>query len=304
MSDQIKKFLLEDRSVRVSAVELQDVWQAALLRQTHAPAIEHLLGELMGAAALLTSSIKFDGSLLLQLQGQGSVRLIVVECRADMSMRATVRAGSEPLADEEGLRDIINPDGQGRFSVIINPPKTEAGRLQQPYQGIVSADTENVAQAIEQYMTQSEQLDTRLWLHVSSECVRGLMLQRMPVSGGIDSTTAEQALETWEHALALCSTLTPQEMAETDIETLLQRLFWERPVISLETKDAHWHCGCTRERVQTMLKSLGRTEVDDILDKESIVEITCEFCAERYTFDAQQVADLFASDTPISGTLH
>ena len=291
MSDQIKKFLLDDRSARVSAVEMEHVWYEATSRHQFAPAVRDLLGELMAAAALLASNLKFEGSLLLQLQGQGPIRLIVVECRADMSMRATVKLGQTTLTDQTGLRALINPDGQGRFSVILNPPKDAVN--QHPYQGIVALESDSLAQAIMQYMEQSEQLSTQLWLSVTPDRISGLMLQRMPSTGGTPSTGSEQAQSSWEEAQMICSTLTQDELGLTPCDDLLARLFWQRPVLSLESKPIHWHCGCTRERVSSMLRSLGQGEVQEIINNEGQVEVTCEFCGERYEFNQDQAMNLF-----------
>ena len=291
MSDQIKKFLLDDRSARVSAVEMEHVWYEATARHQLEPAVRDLLGELMAAAALLASNLKFEGSLLLQLQGQGPIRLIVVECRADMSMRATVKLGETALTDQAGLRALINPDGQGRFSVILNPPK-DAVNLH-PYQGIVALESDSLADAIMQYMEQSEQLSTQLWLSVTPDRISGLMLQRMPSTGGTPSTSSEQAQSSWEEAQMICSTLKADELAQTPCDDLLARLFWQRPVMSLESRTIHWHCGCTRARVSSMLRSLGQGEVQEIINNEGQVEVTCEFCGERYEFNQAQATSLF-----------
>ena len=301
MSDQIKKFLLDDRSARVSAVEMDHVWHEATARHQLAPAVRDLLGELMAAAALLASNLKFEGSLLLQLQGQGPIRLIVVECRADMSMRATVKLGQVAVTDQVGLRALINPDGQGRFSVILNPPK-DAVNLH-PYQGIVALDSDSLAQAIMQYMEQSEQLSTQLWLSVTPDRISGLMLQRMPSTGGTLSATHEQAQSSWEEAQMICSTLSPEELGNTPCDDLLARLFWQRPVLSLESKTIHWHCGCTRERVSAMLRSLGQAEVQEIISHEGQVEVNCEFCGERYGFDQTQAMSLFTEQDDSGGHL-
>lgn len=291
MSDQIKKFLLEDRSARVSAVEMDQVWLEAIERHQYPAAVQDLLGQLMCSAVLLASNLKFDGALLLQLQGQGPIRMIVVECRADMSVRATVKLGDSALQEQSGLRALVNPDGQGRFSVILTPPKESSLH---PYQGVVPLDSDSVAHAIEQYMLQSEQLSTRLCLSVTPQRISGLMVQKMPGTGGI-AVDEEQAESSWEHALAVSSTVTPEELATVSSDDLLGRLFWERPVLSLESRPIHWHCGCTRERVASMLRSLGQSEVQDILAQEGRVKVTCEFCGESYQFDDQQATQIFAS---------
>lgn len=290
-SDALKKFLLEDRSVRVIAVSLDKTWQAAQTHQDECPAIRQLLGDLMVCAALLAANLKFEGSLLLQLRGNGPVKLIVVECRHDMSMRATARLRRRPESSEVGLKSLLNADGQGQFSVILNPPRDTPGA--QPYQGIVPLTGESVTEALETYMQQSEQLHTRLWLSSSPQRLAGLLVQRMPVTGGAGSVDAPSAEASWQHVQAMCETLSANEMDAVDIDTLTHRLFWQTAVVSLEQMPVVWRCGCNRERVANMLRSLGQEEVDEIVAEQGAVTVTCEFCATPYAFDAVDAAALF-----------
>lgn len=296
-SDVLSKFLLEDRSARVIAVQIEQAWAEALTHQPQSPAVRSLMGELMAAATLLSANLKFDGSLLLQLQGNGAVKLIVVECRQDMSLRATVKLHRAPTSSEVGIQGLLNHDGQGRFSVILNPPRDNPGR--QPYQGVVPLTGESVAQLLEDYMRQSEQLDTRIWLAANDSRVAGLLLQRMPFEGGLATAPAQQLQQSWEHAQALCETVKADELLATDSQTLLHRLFWQTPVVGLETTNMTWHCGCTRERVASMLRSLGQDEVDSIIAERGDVEVICDFCATPYRFDQVDALALFkgVSDT-------
>lgn len=295
-SDCLSKFLLQDRSARVISVQIDEVWQTAQLHQPPSEPIRHLLGELIAAATLLTANLKFDGSLLLQLQGNGVVKLIVVECRQDMSLRATIKLNHAPQNDQTGLQSLLNADGQGRFSVILNPPRDTPGR--QPYQGIVPLSSPSVAQVLEDYMRQSEQLETRIWLGTSANRLGGLLLQRMPSDGGKAGASAQVLTDSWDHAVALCDTIQSHELVQLDSDTLLHRLFWETPVVGLESSAITWRCGCDRERVAAMLRSLGQQEVDDIIAQQGQVEVTCEFCGTPYRFDAVDAVALFKSVSP------
>ncbi len=297
-SDCLNKFLLHDRSARVISVQIEQVWQTAQLHQSPSPAVRNLLGELVAAATLLTANLKFDGSLLLQLQGNGAVKLIVVECRHDMSLRATIKLNHSPEDDQAGLQSLLNADGQGRFSVILNPPRDNPGR--QPYQGIVPLSSDTVAEVLEDYMRQSEQLETRIWLAAATTRVGGLLLQRMPHDGGTAVASSQALAASWEHAQALCDTIEARELVDLDSEVLLHRLFWETPVIGLERASLSWRCGCDRDRVAAMLRSLGQQEVDDIIAEQGQVEVTCEFCATPYRFDAVDAAALFKPVSPES----
>ncbi|HWK72094.1 MAG TPA: Hsp33 family molecular chaperone HslO [Burkholderiaceae bacterium] len=295
MKDQFKKYLLPDHSARIQAVRLSEAWQTGLAHQSYPDCVQRLLGELLAASILLASNIKFDGSLVLQLQGDGPVALIVVECNTDLSVRATVslREGHEVPADGT-LQTLLNADGNGRFIVVLDPGRETTGM--QPYQGVVPLEGESVAQVLESYMRNSEQLDTRLWLAADSTLAAGLLLQRLPSQGGTQASTGHSPDETWERVGHLAATLKRDELLELDIDTLIHRLFWEEHLIALEEQEVRWHCPCTRERVAGMLRGLGRQEIEDILSEHEHVDIVCNFCGKPYRFDAVDCAGLFVDN--------
>jgi molecular chaperone Hsp33 len=302
-SDQIKKFLLQDKSARVIATSIEQAWQDAITHQTNSEPVLQLLGELVAAATLLAANLKFDGALLLQMQGQGAVKLLVVECRHDMTIRATVKLRREPQTHETGLQALLNADQQGRFVVILNPPKDQPTR--QPYQGVVPLRGDTVAEVLEDYMGQSEQLLTRIWLSARPDRVAGLLLQRMPHDGGLETVDEAQTAQSWQTAEAICETISSDELVSISTDTLLHRLFWESPVINLEETPIVWHCGCDRARVAGMLRSLGVDEVNSIVKEQGQVTVTCEFCGTPYVFDPIDATALFESGLPDSRpTLH
>lgn len=298
MSDQLKKFLFEDRSVRIESVHIHQAWQAAQAHHSYPPSVAALLGELVAASTLLAATLKFDGSLLLQLQGDGAIALMVVECRADMSVRATVKLRDRPLPIQRDLQSLLNPGGTAKFIVVLDPPKNTLGR--QAYQGIVPLEGESIAQALEQYMLRSEQLKTRIWLAANTEHCAGLLLQRLPLQGGHEQSASSDAEESWRRAQRLAETVSPGEMLEVTQETLLHRLFWEETLLIFEEKSIVWQCSCTRERVADMLRMLGRAEVQDILETQGNIEVACEFCGQPYLFDGVDSALLF--QPLVSGT--
>lgn len=296
MDDLLKKYLFDTRNVRVQAVRLHDTWKQAQAQQTHPACVTRLLGELVAAATLLAANLKFDGSLVLQIQGDGPVALLVVECRSDLSLRATVkvREGHEVPADGT-MQSLLNANGQGRFIVVLDPANKVPG--QQPYQGIVPLEGDTVAEALQHYMKASEQLDTRLWLAANDDVAAGLLLQRLPDHGGHETGDASPA-ETWERAQVLAGTLNTEELLATDTDTLIHRLFWQETLLVFEPAPVRWFCPCTRERVASMLRTLGQTEIDSILAEQGKVEVHCDFCGKPYAFDAVDCTGLFASGTP------
>ena len=294
-SDTLKKFLFDDRSVRVESVRIEHAWLSAQAHHQHPAPVTALLGELVAASTLLAANLKFDGSLLLQLQGDGAIALMVVECRADLSIRATVKMRDRPLPAESDLQAMLNPGGTAKFIVVLDPPKHTPGR--QAYQGIVPLEGNTVAQALEQYMLRSEQLHTRIWLAADALHCSGLLIQRLPLQGGAQQTEIETADESWARAQHLAQTLTPAEMLSTDQDTLLHRLFWQETLLVFESQPITWKCSCTQERVADMLRMLGKAEVDDILQEQGKVEVACEFCGLPYVFDALDTEALFQTTT-------
>lgn len=300
MSDQLKKFLSQDRSVRIESVHIHQAWQSAQAHHSYPPSVAALLGELVAASTLLAATLKFDGSLLLQLQGDGAISLMVVECRADMSIRATVSLRDRPLPIQRDLQSLLNPGGTAKFIVVLDPPKNTLGR--QAYQGIVPLEGDSIAQALEQYMLRSEQLDTRIWLAADTEHCTGLLLQRLPLQGGNQQAEVLSADESWQRAQRLAETLTNKEMLEVTQDTLLHRLFWEETLLTYDARPITWQCCCTRERVADMLKMLGRAEVEDILETQGKIEVACEFCGQPYLFDEVDSAMLFKPPAPGAGS--
>ncbi|WP_454693792.1 Hsp33 family molecular chaperone HslO [Achromobacter aegrifaciens] len=296
MTDQLKKYLTEDRSVRIQAVRLEATWKAVQANHDYPPAITHLLGELVAASTLLAANIKFDGSLVLQIQGDGPIALLVVECRNDLSLRATVkmREGHEVPSDGD-MQSLLNPGGNGRFIVVLDPQRKLPG--QQAYQGIVPLQGDTVAEALQHYMKASEQLDTRLWLAANADHATGMLIQRLPYHGGSDAPalTEQNAAETWDRACALAGTIKHDELLATDIDTLIHRLFWEETLVAFDPLAVRWHCPCTRERVASMLRTLGQEEVNSILAERGQVEVSCDFCGKPYKFDSVDCATLFSA---------
>lgn len=293
MSNQLKKYLFQDNTVRVQAVRLTDAWQDGLVHQHFPDSVRQMLGELVSAAVLLASNIKFDGSLVLQLQGDGPVALIVVECNVNLEIRATatLREGVDIPANAT-LQTLLNANGKGRFIVVLDPNRETSDM--QPYQGIVPLEGDTVAQVLEGYMRNSEQLETRLWLSANGLCSAGLLLQRLPGHGGKVTATAQE--ETWQRAVILAETLQMHELLDLGSDELVQRLFWEEALLAFEPQAVRWHCPCTRERVGNMLRMLGEAEIESILSERDKVDVSCNFCGKPYHFDAIDCASLFTEN--------
>ena len=297
MTDTLQKFLFEETPVRGELVELSETWRQVQSRRTYPKAVKTLLGEMLAAAALLSANLKFNGSIVMQIHGDGPVRLLVIECDSDLRLRATAKMAEDAtIGDDATLPELVNVNGQGRFVITLDPKDKLPG--QQPYQGIVPLDGDTVATVIENYMLRSEQLDTRLWLAADDNVSRGLLLQKLPNSGG-KTVAVSDDIETWDRAVMLASTLRNQELLSTDIDTLMRRLFWEETIRVFDPAHPHFHCTCNREKVGNMLKMLGKPEVDSALDELGLLAIDCDFCGQHYEFDKVDCAQLFAVETTV-----
>ncbi|MBZ0096345.1 MAG: Hsp33 family molecular chaperone HslO, partial [Sulfuricella sp.] len=237
----MQRFVFEHAAVRGEIVRLDATWKAVLERRDYPPALRTVLGELMAAAALLSATLKFSGSLIMQIQGGGPVRLLIVECGADLTMRAMAHWDGD-LAEGAALPELV---GEGRFVITIDPKK---GR--QTYQGIVGLEGGSVAAVLENYMQRSEQLDTRIWLAADSHGAAGLLLQKMPDGPEADT-------DAWNRAALLGTTVKPRELLDLPAREIIHRLFHEEDIRLFDSGPVHFGCTCSRERVANTLRMLG-----------------------------------------------
>lgn len=298
--DILQKFIFDNAAVRGELVEISNAWREIQSRHDYPKAVKGLLGEMVAAAALLSANLKFNGSIVMQIFGDGPVKLLVVECDAELHLRATAKLSpGATVPDDASMAQLLNVGGQGRFVITLDPKDKVPG--QQPYQGVVPLVGEDVATVIENYMLRSEQMDTKLWLAADDNVARGLLLQKLPrnsnIEGQVEQATEEEDIETWNRALALGGTLQQKELLEADVATLLKRLFWEETIRVFDPLHPEFHCTCSREKVGNMLKMLGKEEVDSALHDLGQLAINCDFCGKHYEFDAVDCAQLFAADT-------
>lgn len=299
--DTLQKFIFDNAAVRGELIDISATWREVQARHDYPAPVKKLLGQMTAAAALLSANLKFNGSIVMQIHGDGPVNLLVVECDAELRLRATAKLNADAVvADDATLTTLLNAHGKGRFVITLDPLDKVPG--QQPYQGIVPLDGDDVATVIENYMLRSEQLDTKLWLAADDNVSRGLLLQKLPYHGGKAEATPvseEDALETWNRAVILGSTLKEQELLETGIDVLIQRLFWEETIRVFDPLHPQFHCSCTREKVGNMLKMLGREEVESVIEELGQVAVDCDFCGKHYAYDKVDCAQLFASSDPV-----
>ena len=308
---QLHKFLFDGLPVRGMLVQLTDVWQEVLKRRAsnqetgaYPEPVRRLLGEMTAASVLMQSNIKFNGALVMQIFGDGPLKLAVVEVQPDLSLRATGKVVGD-IGNSHGLADMVNVHNQGRCAITLDPLNKLPG--QQPYQGVVPLFDDHgkrlhqFSQVLEHYMLQSEQLDTTLVLAANDTTAAGLLIQRLPVMGegnlSARATAADEDQigknEDYNRIAILAASLQADELLNLDADTILRRLFWEETLVRFEPLSPQFACSCNRERVSQMIRSLGIEETESILAERGDVEVGCDFCGQQYRFDPIDAAGIF-----------
>lgn len=282
MSDSTQRFLFDNSDVRGEMVELDQSYREVLARHQYPAPVAALLGELLAAAALLCGTLKFDGILTLQARSSGALPLLMVECTSERQVRGIARYEDIPAA-ATSLRELMP---EGVLAITVDPTNG------QRYQGVVSLDGDNLAGCLSVYFEQSQQLPSHFWLAADGERARGLLLQQLPVDRLPDP---DERAAAWEHVVTLADTLSVAEMLQTSNEVLLHRLYHQEDVRLFDAQPLQFHCNCSRERSAGALVSLGEQDALQLLaERGGSVEIDCQFCNERYLFDAADVSQLFA----------
>ncbi len=312
---ELHKFIFEGLPVRGAIVRLDGAWREMLARRAanttsgaYPVPVRELLGEMAAAGVLMQSSIKFNGALVLQIFGDGPLRLAVAEVQSDLSLRATAAiTGAVPQG--AGLAALVNVAGGGRCSITLDPKDKFPG--QQPYQGVVpltdahERPLSSMSEVLAHYMRQSEQLEATLVLAADDQVAAGLLIQRMPMQGeanlggSLGESAAHGADEEYNRIATLAASLTREELLTLDVETVLRRLFWQENIARFSPQQGEtgprFSCSCSRERVSRMLETLGRAEAESILAEQGQIEVGCEYCGQQYRFDAVDAAQIFAA---------
>lgn len=319
---ELHKFVFEGLPVRGMIVRLTDAWQEVLRRRAANRAtgaypvpVQTMLGEMLAAATLMQSNIKFDGALVLQIFGDGPVPVAVAEVGPDLGLRgaATIKGLVSPDGD---LGSLVNLNGHGRCAITLDPRTRQPG--QQAYQGVVPlADARHakftrVSEMLAHYMLQSEQLETCLVLAADANLAAGLLIQRLPgqgmgnLSGSMVERVddGEEVEDAYQRIALLASSLKQEELLTLDVDTILRRLFWQEALQRFEplvgSQGPHFSCSCSRERVARMILGLGQAEAEAILAERGDIEVTCEFCAAQYRFDAIDAAQVFTDASQLA----
>lgn len=278
--DQFQRFIFEDSQVRGAWVKLNDSYSEIGNQAPYPASVRRMLGESLAASVLMSSTLKFEGTLSLQAQGSGPLRTLMAECSHDRFIRGLARY-DEHAVTEDSLDALL---GEGRMAITISPDKG------QRYQGVVPREEENLAGCLEEYFERSEQIPTSFFLFADENCSAGLMLQKMPGN-------TEQDSDLWERLNHLASTVEAEELLGLDSETVLHRLFHEETVRLFDAEPVAFRCSCSRERTLGALEAIGKEECYSILDEQDSIEMDCQFCHAHYRFDRNDIDHLFTGHT-------
>jgi len=287
--DSLERFVFEHAPIHGRVVHLDATWRAVIERREYPAALRDLLGEFMAAAALLTATLKFEGKLTMQVQGNGPVKLLVVECSSERVMRAIAQWQGD--IEPGPLSQLL---GDGRLVITIDPSNDK-----ERYQGVVTLEGETIAHVLENYFARSEQLATRLWLAADTDHAAGMLLQCLPDQESPDH-------DAWDRATHLGATLTREELLALPTRDILHRLYHEEDIRLFARVPVSFRCSCSRDRVEGVLQMLGEAEVRSILAEKGRVDVDCEFCGCHHQLDPVEIEQLFTlgRTTEIRPTRH
>ncbi|ATZ73717.1 Hsp33 family molecular chaperone HslO [Idiomarina sp. X4] len=264
-TDQLSRYTFNDHDVRGELVQLTSSYQTLIRGHNYPAAVQEVLGHMMAAVSLLTATLKFEGHIAVQLQGDGPLNFVAVNGNHKQELRGIARLRAE--LEGTDLRSMI---GKGQLIITLTPDTGER------YQGVVSGDADSIAEMLENYFEQSEQLHTKVWLHADGEHAAGMLLQRLPSSG--------QDLTGFEHLATLTDTITAQELYTVPAEELLHRLYHEETVHLYPAQPVSFVCGCSRDKTLDALASVKPEELKEILDRDGEIVMTCDYCLTEYVF--------------------
>ncbi|MDF1763178.1 MAG: Hsp33 family molecular chaperone HslO [Oleibacter sp.] len=274
-ADTLQRFSFDHTDIRGEVTHLHLSFQEILKRHTYPKVVARALGELLAATSLLSANLKFPGRLTLQIRLTGSITLLQAETDEQGQLRAIAR-----YADDVDETALSVTDGQ--MIITIEPDDG------QKYQGITAIEGGNIAAAMEEYFTQSEQLDSRFWLVCDGEQASGLMLQKLP-----SSHAKSEDPDAWDRISHLGSTVRDDELLHLDNETLLHRLYHEESLRLYPSSSVRFFCTCSKDRIGNALHQLGYDELTNIVAEQGKIAVTCEFCQQSYAFDQVQIDELF-----------
>ena len=277
----VQRFLFKELNIRGQHIQLQDSWQAMIKDRHYPQPIVKLLGELTAISVLLANGMKHQGRITMQIQGSGPITLLVVDVTHDLKIRGVAKTNRE-ITTESTLDELL---GDGQILMTLENTQT-----QHHFQSYVPREGDSVAQAFETYLSQSEQLPSKLWLAANEQSLGGVLIQKMPETDGHDE-------DGWDRVLHIATTVKEEELTTLDSEALLHRLFHEELIELFEAEEVLYECPQDKERVTNMLLSLGEEEVRKVLEEQGEIVIHNEMCNYHLRFNKDDIDELFSEES-------
>ncbi len=288
--DQLHRYLFENHAVRGELVTVSDTWQQMLQNHDYPLPVKNVLGELLVATSLLTATLKFDGDITVQLQGDGPLTLAVINGNNKQQMRGVARVQGE-VADDADLKTLV---GNGYLVITISPEDGER------YQGVVGLEGDTLAACLEDYFMRSEQLPTRLFIRTGDvdgkAAAGGMLLQVLPAQNAQE--------EDFNHLATLTETITAEELLNLPANDVLWRLYHEEEVTLYDPQDVEFKCTCSRQRCAEALKTLPEEEVNGIIEEDGEIDMHCDYCGSHYVFTAMDITALRNNAAPDAPHIH
>ena len=280
-ADNITPFVFDSLPVRGALISLSRSWRRMLRDHEYTEIVRETLGHAAAATGLIAQSLKFEGAITLQIQGSGGLRMLVMQCTSDLELRGMASTGEDMTAESFG--DLV----QNAHCAIT----VDAG--ERPYQGIVEMEQSSLADSLENYFARSVQVPSHVVLVSDASVSGGILLQQMPGHHGFDE-------DDWNRLGYLAATLQTGDFDSADGLALVGKLFAEDDVRVFESRPVVFRCRCSRRRTEEVLRMLGEAETRDVLAERGQVDVTCEYCGRRRTFDPIDVSRLFTANA-VSG---
>ncbi|WP_394172012.1 Hsp33 family molecular chaperone HslO [Thalassotalea litorea] len=281
--DVLNRYLFEELHVRGEIVQLKQSFGDIIGVHDYPLAVTRLLGELLAATSLLTATLKFEGEISVQLQGDGPVAFAVINGNHEQQMRGVAQVNGTIVGDT--LSDML---GNANMVITIMPKHGER------YQGIVALEGETLSQCLEHYFATSEQLTTKIWLSVDAQNrqAAGMLLQVLP-----DSDDKEQQLADFDHISQLTNTVKDEELYSLEAEQLLFRLYHQEKVRLFEPQQVSFNCGCSEDKCLAAIMNLSKQEIEEHIEEYMTIDMTCDYCQKTYHFDRQKLQPILNPQT-------
>lgn len=301
-SDRLQRFMFEELDIRGALARLDDAWTSVRDAQSYPEPVQRLLGEMLTATALLASIVKVKGTLTVQATGDGPLAAVMAECRDRSQLRGIARIRDEDAFATENIAEGTAALGKGLITITIRPELGD--RAGEAYQGIVPMDGSSLAEALEGYFVQSEQIPTRIWLAADEERSAGLLIQALPPELARFNHAERQREEDFGRISLLAGTVSASELKDLPGQRLLSRLFFEETVSLQQAESLEFSCSCSHERTREALRAMPLAELEQILLEDGDIRMTCQFCHTEYRFDGIDVAAVHAQAAPGDDQLH